>query len=93
MTHISICLIQQALSDNIHLLKFPPHVTDILQPLDKCCFGSLECMWGYKLNARINEFSLTKKVDKAECVSLISSIWHIGMKKSNVIAGFKTFNS
>ena len=38
MTHISI----RVLSDNIYLLKFPPHVTDILQPLDKCCFGPLK---------------------------------------------------
>ena len=34
--------------------------------------------------------ALQKKVDKAEFVNLISSIWHISMKKSNVIAGFET---
>ena len=33
MTHISIHVIQRALSDNIHLLKFPPHMTDILQAI------------------------------------------------------------
>ena len=76
MKQISIRVIQQALSDNIHLMKFPPHMTDILQPLDKCCFGPLKCKWEGKLNARINEFSLTKKADKAEFVSLISSIWY-----------------
>ena len=90
MTHISIRVIQRALSDNIHLLKFPPHVTDILQPLDKCCFGPLKHKWEDKLNARINEFGLTKKVYKAEFFNFISSIWHNSMKKSNVIAGFVT---
>ena len=90
MTHISICVIQQALSDYIHLMKFPSHVTDILQPLDKCCFGPLRHNWEDKLNARINEFGLTKKVDKAEFVNLISWIWPIGMKESSVIAGFET---
>ena len=89
-THISIRVIQRALSDNIYLLKFPPHVTDILQPLDKCCFGPLKRKWEDKFNAKINEFGLTKKVDKAEFINLISSIWHIGMKKSNVITGFET---
>ena len=69
MTHISICVNQQALSDNIHLLKFPPHVTDILQPLDKCCFGPLKRKWEDQLIARINEFGLTNKVDKAEFVN------------------------
>ena len=34
--------------------------------------------------------ALQKKVDKAEFVNLVSSIWHINMKKSNVIAGFET---
>ena len=42
VTHISVRVIQQALSDNIHLLKFPSHVTDILQPLDECCLGPLK---------------------------------------------------
>ena len=78
------------MSDNIYLLKFPSHATDILQPLDKCCFGPIKRKWEDKLNARINEFSLTKKVHKAEFVNLISSIWHIGMKESNVITGFET---
>ena len=39
MTHIFIRVIQEALSDNIHLLKVPPDMTEILQPLDKCCLG------------------------------------------------------
>ena len=90
MTHLSIRVIQRALSDNTHLLKFPSHVTDILQPIDKCCLGPLKCKWEDKLNARINEFGLTKNVDKAGFVNFISSIWHIGMKESNVITGFET---
>ena len=74
MTHIFIRVIQRALSGNIHLLQFAPHVTDILQPLDKCCFGPLKHKCEDKLNARINEFGLTKKIDEAEFVDLISSI-------------------
>ena len=90
MTHISIRVIEKALSDNIHLLKFPPHVTDILQPLDKCCFGPLKRLWERTLNERINRFGLAKKVDKAEFVNLISKIWHEGMTANNVRAGFET---
>ena len=74
VTHISICVIQQALSNNIHLVKFPPHMTDILQPLDKCCLGPLKRKWEDKLNARISEFGITKKVDQGEFVNLISLI-------------------
>ena len=68
VTHISIRVIQQALSDNIHFMKFPPQVTDILLPLDKRCFGPLKRKWEDKLNARIKEFGLTKKIYKAEFV-------------------------
>ena len=90
MTHISIAVIQRPLSDNVYLFKLPPHVNDILQSLDKCCFGPIKCKLKDKLNARIDEFGLTKKVDKAEFANLISLIWHIGMKRSNVIVRFKT---
>ena len=65
-------------------------MTDILQPLDKRCFGPLNRKWEDKLNARINEFDLTKKADEAEFVNLMSSVWHIGMKESNVITRFVT---
>ena len=68
MTHISIHATETALSGNIHLLKSPPHVTDILRPLNRCCFGPLKYKWEDKLNARINEFGLT---NKAEFVNLI----------------------
>ena len=78
MTHISISVIQRALSDNIYLLKFPPNVTNILQPLDKCCFGPLKRKWEDKLNARINEFGLTKKVDEAESYFINLAYWHEG---------------
>lgn len=86
MTHISIPVIQRPLSDNIYLFKFQPHVAGILQSLDKCCFGPNKCKLKDKLTAIIDEFGLTKKADMAEFANLISSIWYIGMKGSNVIA-------
>ena len=74
MSHISVRVIEKALQDNIHILKFPPHVTDILQPLDKCCFGPLKRLWKKTLNERINRFGLVKKVDKSEFVNLLSKL-------------------
>ena len=90
MTHISIRVIERALQDNIHLLKFPPHVTDILQPLDKCCFGPLKRLWEKTLNERINKFGLARKVDKAEFVNILAKVWHEGLNEKNVIAGFES---
>ena len=44
LTHISIPVIKRALDENI-IVKFPPHVTDVLQPLDISCFGPLKQVW------------------------------------------------
>ena len=90
MTHISIRVIGRALQDNIHVLKFPPHVTDIFQPLDKCCFGPLKRLWEKTLNERINTFGLARKVDKAEFVNILANVWHEGLNEKNVIAGFES---
>ena len=82
LSHISIPVVQRAIEENIILLKFPPHVTDILQHLDKCCFGPLKWYWKKTLNERINITGLLKAVDRAEFVNLISSVWHEGMNEN-----------
>lgn len=54
MTHISIPVIQRALEDNIIIVKFPPHVTNVLQPLDVACLGPLKRRWETLLQERVN---------------------------------------
>lgn len=44
-SHISIRIIKTAMSNNIHLVKFPSHLTDKIQPLDKTVFGPLKKIW------------------------------------------------
>ena len=56
LTHVSIAVIEQALKENITIVKLPPHVTDLLQPLDVSCFGPLKRLWEKMLNSWINEF-------------------------------------
>ena len=90
LSNISIPVVQRAIEENIILLKFPPHITDILQPLDKCCFGSLKWYWEKTLKERVNITGLSKAADSAEFVNLISSDWHEGMNENNEIAGFET---
>ena len=53
-THLSIEVVKKAIKEKITLLKLPPHCTDLLQPLDKCCFGPLKRMWEGKLNAWVS---------------------------------------
>ena len=45
LTHISLTVIEKASDENITILKLPPHVTDVLQPLDVACFGPLKRLW------------------------------------------------
>ena len=54
LTHISIPVIREALNQQIVILKFPPHVTDVLQPLDVTCFGPLKRKWEKLLHERIS---------------------------------------
>ena len=45
LTHISLSVIKRAMEERIIIIKFPPHVTDVLQPLDVACFCPLKRPW------------------------------------------------
>ena len=64
LTHVSIPVISKAIEENIHIIKFPPHVTHVLQPLDVTCFGPLKRNWEKMLNARLNELGPRAHLDK-----------------------------
>ena len=42
LTHVSVPVIERAMEEKIFMLKFPFHVTDVLQPLDVACFVPLK---------------------------------------------------
>ena len=58
VTHVAIEYLLKAQEEGIHILKLPPHVTDLLQPLDVSCFGPLKCCLEEALNKWINEFGV-----------------------------------
>lgn len=41
-SHISFRIIEEADKAKIVLMKFPSHMTDRIQPLDKCVFGPVK---------------------------------------------------
>ena len=88
LTHISISVIKKALDENIIIVKFPPHVTDVLQPLDVSCFGPLK-VWERRLHQRINEFGIKHPLTRSEFVNELCAIWNTGMKKENAMSGFE----
>lgn len=84
LTHVSADVIKEANKEGIMIVKYPPDVTDQLQPLDVTCSGPLKQKW---------ELFLRKwgsKLAKANFVNLLSKVWHEGLTPSNVISGFRT---
>ena len=90
LSRISLDVVQLALKENVIILKFPPHVTDVLQPLDVLCFGPIKRKWEKMLNDRITTYGTRNRVDKSEFVDLLCEIWHDGMEPENAISGFSS---
>ena len=90
LTHVSAPVIEKALDEDVTILKFPPHVTDVLQPLDVACFGPLKREWERKLHKRISELGIKNPLTKCEFVNELCTIWNKGMKKENAISGFQS---
>lgn len=90
LTHISIQVISRGLAENIIILKFPPHVTDVMQPLDVACFGPLKRLWEKLLQERVNTFGPKHQMTKSDFVNQLCKIWNDGMHKENVISGFES---
>ncbi|KAF2887388.1 hypothetical protein ILUMI_18785, partial [Ignelater luminosus] len=49
LNHISIRIIEEAIKNNIKLVRLPSHLTDRIQPLDKCVFGPIMVKWDKQL--------------------------------------------
>ena len=89
LTHVSLELIEKVIEEKITIVKFPPHVTDRLQPLDVCCFGPLKSEWENKLNERMNLLGPRETISKSVFVDSLSDIWHKILSEKNIVAGFR----
>lgn len=87
VTHLDKGTIEFAIQQNITLLKLPAHTTDVLQPLDKCCFGPLKLAWNNALIEwqRLNQ----RKLTKSEFSNLICQIWHNGLTDQVIKSSFE----
>lgn len=88
MAHLLKETIELAVEHQITILKLPPHTTDLLQPLDKCCFSPLKLRWNEKLLTWQHENNRT--LTKCDFANLLCSVWEIGLPSKNIIAGFKS---
>ena len=76
--------------ERVIIVKFPPYVTDILQPLDVTCFGPLKRRWEQLLQERVNLFAAKSQLSKEDFVNQLCKIWKDGMKESNIVNGFSS---
>lgn len=68
------------------MLKLPAHTTEVLQPLDKCCFGPLKLKWN---NALIEWQRLNQpKLSKSEFCDLLCEIWDEGISAQVIKSAF-----
>ena len=89
LTHVSVPVTERAIEEKIFILKFPPHVTDVLEPLDVACFGPLKREWEQILNLWVNKFGVKQSMRKDIFVNKILKIWYNGLNKSNITSGFE----
>ncbi|XP_050303575.1 uncharacterized protein LOC126741242 [Anthonomus grandis grandis] len=89
-SHINCRIVNAALDNNIQVYKFPSHLTDKIQPLDKCVFGPVKTAWTKKL------ITFTKKqigksnirLSKSQFVELLGEVWRDSTKHDNIVKGF-----
>ena len=77
------------MQEHIILLKFPPHVTDVLQQLDSC-FSPVTRKWENLLNSQTIAYAIKNRVTKSELADLLCSTWYEDMKPINAKSGFES---
>ena len=90
LSHLDISIVEKAIKERVVIIKLPAHTTDLLQPLDKCVFRPLKCLWEKRLIMWQRENQRSLAASKSEFVDLICEIWHEALKSDNIISGFRT---
>lgn len=87
LSHLDIKTIEAARAVNITILKFPPHTTDLLQPLDRGVFGPLKSAWDREIHVYQREHQ--QKLTKADFVNVLGRVWPTCLSEKNITAGFR----
>lgn len=74
LSHISIQLIQLAISHNVTILKLPPHTSHILQPLDISVFRGLKSIWDQYLTGWARK-NIGRRLSKSEFTNVLGKTW------------------
>ena len=90
LTHFSIDVIKMAIANGLILMKLPPHVTDIMQPLDVAMFGPLKRKWNEVLNEHMGLTGPRNTIRPSDFVNMVCGMWHDAMPSKNAISGFES---
>ncbi|KAJ8876518.1 hypothetical protein PR048_020963 [Dryococelus australis] len=89
--HISVRIVAAANRAQIILLKLPSHLTDHMQPLDKCVFGPLKVGREKSLARHGRRTLLTAQntISRKTFTGLLENVWKESITPSNIISGFR----
>lgn len=73
-THVDLNVIKLAASENITLIKLPPHSSDTLQPLDCSCMKPMKSRWDEAL-IKWQRLHVGAKLPKKEFARILTEIW------------------
>lgn len=88
LSHLWYGTIELARTQNVTIIKIPPHTTDLLQPLDVSVFKALKNYWGTILFKRLK--TTRSRLSKAEFSTHLCDpeVWDKAFSKENIIHGF-----
>lgn len=80
------------MANKITLIRLPSHLTDKLQPLDKCVFGPVKNHWEKILvEYGKSEFGQShQRLTRKEFVELLGEVRRISMTPANITSGFRS---
>ena len=86
-SHVTYELRCLAAANDVHLIRFPPHTTHFLQPLDVGFFKPFKASW----NRAVVDYTRRelKAVTKATFPAILSKAWNESIKKEYAVSGFK----
>lgn len=91
-SHVTLQLCKAALENKVTLIRLPSHLTDKLQPLDKCVFGPVKTNWERLLveHGKLAMGQNHQRLSKKNFVELLGEVWHLSMTPANIISGFRS---
>ncbi|XP_046582152.1 uncharacterized protein LOC124289604 [Haliotis rubra] len=87
-SHVSLPIIDWAISRNIVLMVLPAHTSHVLQPLDVGCFGPLERIYNSMKHTYMRE-QVTTNIDKNAMCAVACKAYTSALSPRNLMSSFE----